>query len=199
MLTLPLPLNAGAALALLRKQGETHGARGATPRGALLLCSKAGYLPPALAQAGALPAAAAAEVVGGVHCIHPQCLRLSLQRSLANLGVATLDVLYLHNAAEAQRAQVGDAEFLRRLRAAFVTLEAERAAGRIVAYGLATWDALRVRPDDPSFLDLQAAVDLAAEVGGPNHGLRYVQAPLSAGAPELVTLRGARRAAAAHG
>jgi aryl-alcohol dehydrogenase-like predicted oxidoreductase len=179
---------AGTALALLRGQTSHDRRSFTTPRGALLVCSKAGYLPPALMAKGALPRAAAEEVVDG-HCIHPDCLRVSLQRSLANLNLGTLDVLYLHNAAEAQLSTVGRAEFMRRLRAAFVALEGERAAGRIVSYGLATWDSLRVPAGHASFLDLQAMVDMAVQVGGVNHGLRYVQAPLSVAAPQALTAR----------
>jgi aryl-alcohol dehydrogenase-like predicted oxidoreductase len=179
---------AGTALALLRGETSRNRRSYITPCGALLVCSKAGYLPPALTAAGALPSAAAAEVVSG-HCIHPACLRASLQRSLANLNLGTLDVLYLHNAAEAQLPAVGRVEFMRRLRAAFVVLEEERGAGRIVSYGLATWDSLRVPADHASFLDLQAVVDMAVDVGGVNHGLRFIQAPLSVAAPQALTAR----------
>ncbi len=181
-------MRAGDALAKLRAAGERDRRDVNTQRGALLICTKAGYLPPALLAAGALPARAVAETVDG-NCIHRDCLRASLERSLTNLGVATVDVLYLHNAADVQLVAVGHDEFMRRLRAAFDALEAERAAGRIVAYGLATWDCLRVPPDDPRHLDLQAVVDMAAEAGGVNHGLRFVQAPLSAGAPQAFSAR----------
>jgi aryl-alcohol dehydrogenase-like predicted oxidoreductase len=175
----------GAALAQLRSVAARGDARLAVSRGALLLCSKAGFLPPALLAPHSLPAAAVAETVNG-HCIHPACLRASLARTLSNLNVATLDVLYLHNAAEAQLAAVGTTEFMRRLRAAFGALETERAEGRITAYGLATWDCFRVPRDDARFLDLQAVVDAAAAAGGANHGLRYLQAPLSAALPQAL-------------
>jgi aryl-alcohol dehydrogenase-like predicted oxidoreductase len=184
-LTMMTSCDAGTALRALRAAAGV----GSVPRGALLLCSKAGYLPPALAAPGALPDAAVAESVDG-HCMHPAALAASLRRSLANLGVATLDVLYVHNAAEAQSEAIGKAEFARRLRDAFGALEAERASGRIVAYGLATWHSLRVPAHHPAFLDLQAAVDAAQDAaGGPHHGLRFVQLPCGAAMPEAFTLR----------
>ncbi len=171
----------GAALRELRRDGGVR-------RGAFLLCSKAGYLPPALAAPGALSAAAAAEAVNG-HCIHPDALRASLSRTLANMAVTTLDVLYLHNVAESQLPAVGRAELMRRLRAAFAALEAERASGRIAAYGLATWDSLHVTPEHPSRLDLQDAVDAACDVGGAAHGLRFIQLPVGAATPAPFTQR----------
>jgi aryl-alcohol dehydrogenase-like predicted oxidoreductase len=39
------------------------------------------------------------DIVGGKHCIAPACLKISLTRSLANMGVESVDLLYLHNAA----------------------------------------------------------------------------------------------------
>ena len=39
----------------------------------------------------------AADVVGGGHSLSPTFLSNQIQRSLANLGLATIDVYYLHN------------------------------------------------------------------------------------------------------
>jgi hypothetical protein len=66
-------------------------------------------------------------------------------------------------------------------------LEAERAAGRIVAYGLATWD--EPPPGHPSRLELHEVVDIAREVAGAAHGLRFVQLPVGAAAPEAFCAR----------
>ena len=46
------------------------------------------------------------DVVGGKHCIVPACLGLSLNVSLANMAIETVDIFYLHNAAEKQLAEV---------------------------------------------------------------------------------------------
>jgi hypothetical protein len=56
-----------------------------------------------------------------------------------------------------------------------------RMLGKIVYYGLATWDCFRVPPDHPSYLSLDEVVRLATKVGGPRHGLRFIQLPVSAG------------------
>src|SRR5881628_2011539 len=47
------------------------------------------YLEPGIVKPG--------DVVGGAHCMTPRYLRDQLDRSRANLGLATLDVYYIHN------------------------------------------------------------------------------------------------------
>jgi hypothetical protein len=51
------------------------------------------------------------DVVGG-HCMHPECLSASLDRSLASLGLGSVDLLYIHNPAESQLRQLGREAFM---------------------------------------------------------------------------------------
>lgn len=129
------------------------------------------------------------DVVDGSHAMSPGFLSDQLKRSQRNLGVATIDLLYLHNAADAQLAVVGRDEFFRRLEAAFAFLEERRGAGALRAYGLATWDALRAPRGDPTYLALEAVVALAHRIGGEAHGFRFVQFPFNVGMPEALLLR----------
>ena len=43
-----------------------------------------------------------------VHCMHPNFLQNQLERSLENLGLETLDLMYLHNPSEGQAAFLRD-------------------------------------------------------------------------------------------
>lgn len=86
---------------------------------------------------------APADVAGGVHSMAPPFLAASLHRSLAELGLAAVDLLYLHNPAESQLAALGRDAFMARLRAAFGFCEEARRAGRIRAYGIASWSCFR--------------------------------------------------------
>jgi hypothetical protein len=61
----------------------------------------------------------ASDIFSGVHCLAPACIRASAASSLAKLRLSTLDVLYLHNAAEVQLEARGKAGFMDTLRAAF--------------------------------------------------------------------------------
>jgi aryl-alcohol dehydrogenase-like predicted oxidoreductase len=99
-------------------------------------------------------------LVRGQHCIAPGFLDAMLDRSLDNLGVETVDCYYLHNP-ETQLAAADRATVYDRIEAAFELLEARRAADDVRAYGVATWDALRVAPDDEEYLSLAEIRDRA--------------------------------------
>jgi aryl-alcohol dehydrogenase-like predicted oxidoreductase len=169
------------------------------PREALFLCSKAGYL----AFDGAVPddpkawfeetfvkpgIADYVDVVQGVHCMAPAYLKYEIGQSLRNLGVDSIDVYYVHNP-ETQLSLLTRAAFYKRLREAFAAMEEEVAAGRIVRYGLATWDGFRVPPEDGRFLDLKQVLEAAKDAaGGPNHHFSMVQLPYNLAMTEAYTL-----------
>ncbi|MFN7926034.1 MAG: aldo/keto reductase [Bryobacteraceae bacterium] len=159
--------NIGAALAALF-------AEGAAQRDEVVLCTKAGYLIP-----NAFPGSkiSPADVVGRMHCMTPPFLEDQLERSLANLRVETIDVLYLHNP-ETQLEFVDRAEFGRRTRAAFEALEREASRGRIRYYGAATWNGFRTKSADEG-LSLTRMEALARDVAGDAHRFRFIQLPFN--------------------
>ncbi len=129
------------------------------------------------------------DIAGGMHCMAPAYLDDQLNRSLANLQVETLDLMYLHNAAESQMPEVGRAEFMRRLRLAFEFYEKARTEGRLRTYGMATWNCFRAEPEqDGEYLSLETVVKLAEEVGGSDHGFRFIQLPFNLAFTEALTL-----------
>jgi aryl-alcohol dehydrogenase-like predicted oxidoreductase len=129
------------------------------------------------------------DVVDGCHAMSRAYLADQFERSRRNLGVEAIDLLYLHNAADAQIPVVGLDEFGARLREGFRWYEELRDQKKLGAYGLATWDCLRASPSDPGFFALEMAVRVAREVGGEDHGFRFVQFPFNIAMPEAVTLR----------
>ena len=126
------------------------------------------------------------EMVGGAHCMAPAFLADQIDRSRRNLGLATVDLYYLHNP-EAQLEALGREPFLRRLRAAFEALEAAVAAGKIARYGTATWNGYREPPDAPGLLTLADVVAVAREVGGHDHHFRAIQLPYNLAMTEAFT------------
>jgi len=126
------------------------------------------------------------EVVGGSHCMAPDFLADQIDRSRANLGLATIDLYYLHNP-ESHLEAVDRDEFTRRLRAAFEALEDAVAAGKIARYGAATWNGFREPPDAAGLLMLSDVVAVAREVGGPDHHFRAVQLPYNLAMTEAFT------------
>ena len=81
-------------------------------------------------------------IVGGMHSMAPEFLKDQIERSRLNLGLETIDVLYLHNP-ETQFGFVSPDEFYARARAAFEFLETAASNGKIQYYGAATWEGFR--------------------------------------------------------
>ena len=128
------------------------------------------------------------EIAQGGHCMSPGYLRDQIERSRANLGLATIDLYYLHNI-ESQKSAVDPAVFRDRLRQAIETLENAVGEGKIAAWGLATWDGLRVPPEHPEHLSLRETLEAARQVGGERHHFRAVQLPMSLAMAQAVAYR----------
>ncbi|HZY92496.1 MAG TPA: aldo/keto reductase, partial [Thermoplasmata archaeon] len=173
---------------------------GTVDREMVFVSTKAGYLAPdaespipidrwveeTLVRPGIL---APEEIVDDCHSMAPEFLSDQVERSRRNLGLETIDLVYLHNAPDTQLPIVGREEFLRRLSVAFERLEHLREEGKLVHYGLATWDSLRVPTGHPAHLSLEDAVALARDVGGASHGFGFVQFPFNLGMPEPFSLK----------
>jgi aryl-alcohol dehydrogenase-like predicted oxidoreductase len=124
--------------------------------------------------------------VVGSHCMTPRFLLDQLDRSRANLGLATIDVYYVHNP-ETQLDEVARPEVLSRLRQAFAALEGAVAEGKIRLYGTATWNGYRADPGERGYLSLPELVGLAREVAGADHHFRVIQLPYNLAMPEAFT------------
>lgn len=176
-------------------------ANGHAARDELVVCTKAGYVPldgcPPSTQEGyqgylrrefyARRVMAPDDVVAGGHCLAPGFIADCLRRSRKNLGVDCIDVFYLHNP-EQQLGAISGEELARRIRAAFAVLEERASAGEIGAYGVSTWQGLRVPPGARGHLAIRDLVAIAREVAGDAHHFRAVQMPLSLAMPEAVRL-----------
>ena len=176
-------------------------AAGLVHRDEIVVCTKGGYvaldgeLPPTreayrawVEQEYLAPKLIArADLVAGGHCLAPRFLAHQLARSRANLGVQKIDLYYLHHP-EQQREARGATSFRNVLRDAVEMLETKVAAGEISAWGVSTWEGLRVPPDHPRHLSIAEVVAVAREVAGQSHHLRAVQLPINLAMPEAVRL-----------
>ena len=166
-------------------------------RDEIMVCSKAGFLTPD----GEMPADPNSyfsseflergvfrveDIAAGCHCMAPGYLADQLDRSRRNLGLETIDVFYLHNP-ETQLSEVPPDEFRRRIREAFLFLEAAVASKQIRAYGMATWNSFREDPKAAGFLSLADMVKIAKDVAGDDHHFRFVQLPFNLAMPEALT------------
>jgi len=175
---------------------KTLGDRGFA-REELVVCTKGGYLPfdgtpprnvrEYVNETFVKPGIASFEdIVGGSHCMAPAYLQSQLDQSLRNMGLECVDVYYIHNP-ESQLGDVLTQEFYSRLRLAFERLEQNRGEGKLAFYGVATWNGFRTSADSSDHHSLVRMVELAREIGGAEHGFRFVQLPFNLAMPEAVT------------
>jgi aryl-alcohol dehydrogenase-like predicted oxidoreductase len=157
-----------------------------------LVCTKGGYLsfdgPPTDAKAWVRETFIEPGIIGwsdivASNVMHPGYISHQLETSLANLGLETIDVYYLHNP-EAQLQGMPRSVCLARITACFEALERAAGEGRIGVYGVATWDAFRVDPSAQVSLSMDDLMQAARAAGGDAHHFRVVQMPFNLGMPE---------------
>jgi aryl-alcohol dehydrogenase-like predicted oxidoreductase len=171
-------------------------AKGIVKRAEVIVATKGGYLafeqavPPdprayiheTFIQSGL----ATADDIVEWNCIAPRYIDAHVERSLENLGLACLDIYYLHNP-EAQLQKWSRHEFSRRIEAVFTVLEEKVAAGKIRCYGTATWNGYRQPNTARDHLSLTDLIAIAQRVGGQEHHFKVVQAPYNLAMPEVLT------------
>ncbi|HXN75327.1 MAG TPA: aldo/keto reductase [Gemmatimonadaceae bacterium] len=178
---------------------RTSIANGGIRREEVVVCTKGGYIPldrtPPATKEGyrgfldseyyrpgvMLPT----DVVSGGHCLAPRYLDDQIERSRKNLGLAVIDIYYLHNP-EAQLDALPRLRFLTVMRDAFIALEKQVSRGVIGSYGCATWNGLRVPPETRNHLSLEELVTIAHDVAGADHHFSVVQLPINLAMTEAV-------------
>lgn len=176
--------------------GEALGelfAEGKASREQLFITSKAGFIPLDFPfpedpygwiKANVIDAGLAAkeEVVIDQHCLSPKYLRWSVEKSLENLGLETLDVMFLHNP-ETQLGYVDYMTLRMRIANAFKLFEQLVEEGKIRTYGIAAWNAFLYEEGHTEYLSLKDIVSIAEEAGGPGHHFKYVESPFNLAKP----------------
>lgn len=180
----------GTALKVLANKGFQ--------RDEFVVCTKGGYLTPD----GAMPpdpnqyffeeyiqkgVLTAKDIAAGSHCMAPKFLENQLARSRKNLGLACVDVYYLHNP-ETQLNDLPKEDFLKRIGEAFAYLESAATKGLIQFYGLATWNGFRQQGKASEAMQMEEFVRIAREISGERHRFRFVQLPYNLAMTEALTL-----------
>ncbi|MBU1659164.1 aldo/keto reductase [bacterium] len=122
------------------------------------------------------------EIVIDQHCLSPRYLRWSVEQSLKNLQLKTLDILYLHNP-ETQLGYIDYETLLKRIEKAFVLFEKLVKEGKIRAYGIAAWNGFLYEDTHKEYIRLGDVVAIAQKVGGKEHHFKYIQSPYNLGKP----------------
>jgi aryl-alcohol dehydrogenase-like predicted oxidoreductase len=117
------------------------------------------------------------DISSGYHCMTVKYLEDQLERSLKNLGMECVDLMYLHNAVEGQIQDISKEQFIKNLKDVFELYEQKRKQGKIRYYGMATWECFRVSQENQQYLSLHEVIELAKQAGGDGHGFRFIQLP----------------------
>jgi aryl-alcohol dehydrogenase-like predicted oxidoreductase len=135
------------------------------------------------------------DLARGSHAISPGFLSASLDRSLSNLGLDSVDCYYVHNP-ETQLAVRSREDVYDQLEAAFETLEERRLGGDVGVYGVATWEAFRVPRDHDSYLSLPEvharAKSAADSAGADDCGFAAIQLPFNVRMADAFTVEAHR-------
>jgi aryl-alcohol dehydrogenase-like predicted oxidoreductase len=129
------------------------------------------------------------DISSGYNVMNPNYLAKCIDKSLMNMHVSTIDLVYIHNAFESWYQDVSRQKFTEMLVKAFELYEKYRTQNKIRYYGMATWTCFRVPPDSPEYLSLEQVVNCADSVGGKNHGFRFIQLPYNLAYSEALLLR----------
>lgn len=111
-----------------------------------------------------------------IYSIDTKLHEFSIKNSRKNLGLNTIDVMYIHNP-ERVKMEIGEKNFFDALKNLIKFYEGEVKKGHIRFYGMATWYAFRVSEDNPMYISLEKVIKLAEEIGGKDHHFRFVQMP----------------------
>jgi aryl-alcohol dehydrogenase-like predicted oxidoreductase len=128
------------------------------------------------------------DISSGYHCMTIPYLQDQLKRSIKNLGLDCIDLMYVHNAAEGQLQDISKEEFIKKLKEVFMFYESQRNKGVIKYYGMATWECFRVPKDHPQHLSIYDIVKISKEVGGTDNGFRFIQLPYNMYLDQALTL-----------
>lgn len=116
------------------------------------------------------------DIIVDQHCMTPAYLRWSVEQSLQNLNLKTLDIMFLHNP-EMQLGYIDRKTFKKRVKKAFELFETLVDEGKIRQYGIASWNGFLYENSHTEYLSLKEIVAIAQEVGGKNHHFSYIQSP----------------------
>jgi aryl-alcohol dehydrogenase-like predicted oxidoreductase len=129
------------------------------------------------------------DISSGYNVMNPNYIERCIDKSLANMHLAAIDLMYIHNAFESWHQDVNKEEFMEMLANVFEVYEKYRSYNKIRYYGMATWTCFRAPFTSKEYLSLEEVVKLAAKVGGSQHGFKFIQLPYNLAYSEALILK----------
>lgn len=131
----------------------------------------------------------AEDISSGYNVLNPNYIEKCIERSRFNLKLDTIDLVYIHNAFESWNQDVSKNKFFDMLSKVFEIYEKFRSKNKIRYYGMATWTCFRVNEENKEYLSLEEIHNIAKNIGGKNHGFRFIQLPYNLSYSEALFLK----------
>ncbi len=131
----------------------------------------------------------AEDISSGYNVLNPNYINKCIEKSRFNLKLETIDLVYIHNAFESWNQEVDKNKFFEMLSKVFEIYEKCRSENKIRYYGMATWTCFRVNEENKEYLSLEEIHNIAKNIGGKNHGFRFIQLPYNLAYSEALFLR----------
>ena len=131
----------------------------------------------------------AKDISSGYNVMNPNYISRCIDKSLLNMKLSCIDLVYIHNSFESWFEDISREEYMNMLAKVFEVYEKYRASAKIRYYGMATWTCFRVDADHKEYLSLEEAVKTAKSVGGDKHGFRFIQIPFNLAYSEALLLK----------
>jgi len=116
------------------------------------------------------------DIIVDQHCMTPAYLRWSVEQSLKNLQLQTIDIMFLHNP-EMQLGYIDYKTLKKRVKKAFELFEKLVQEEKIRHYGIAAWNGFLYDNSHTEYISIKDMVEIAQEVGGEKHHFKYIQSP----------------------
>jgi aryl-alcohol dehydrogenase-like predicted oxidoreductase len=129
------------------------------------------------------------DISSGYNVLNLAYIEKCIDKSLLNMHLDAIDLVYVHNAFERWYEDVNREEFIQMLVKVFEVYEKYRSNNKIRYYGMAAWTCFRVPPDNKEYLSLEEVVKLAEKIGGNEHGFRFIQLPYNLAYSEALLLK----------
>ena len=129
------------------------------------------------------------DISSGYNVLNPNYIARCIDKSLVNMHLSSIDLVYIHNAFESWYEDISREEFMQMLSNVFEIYEEYRSRNKIKYYGMATWTCFRVHPNNREYLSLEETVKVAEKVGGKQHGFRFIQLPYNLMYSEAILMK----------
>src|SRR4029453_4013278 len=129
------------------------------------------------------------DISSGYNVLNPKYIRKCIDKSLTNMQLDTIDLVYVHNAYESWFEDITRNEFDEMIRRVFEVYEEYRSKNKIRYYGMATWTCFRMSQNEEGYLSLEEMVKIAEDVAGKNHGFCFFTIPYNLAYTEAYLLK----------